>query len=118
VADSQVEIGRPVVYNHETDNENSAVLRATLKILFWEHVIELENRPWQERLLVDGKEVARFGRTHFRAPDFSGDERGWGQVMPPGVIYPSVVTIRHAGLERQSDALLEFPRIRLLKGKV
>ena len=35
------------------------MFQTTWKINYENHVIELENRPWRERLLVDGKEVAR-----------------------------------------------------------
>jgi len=35
------------------------VLRTTWKTEYKGHVIELENRPWLERLIIDGKEIAR-----------------------------------------------------------
>jgi hypothetical protein len=35
------------------------VLKTTWKTEYKGHVIELENRPWLERLIVDGKEMAR-----------------------------------------------------------
>jgi hypothetical protein len=34
------------------------VLKTTWKTTYRDHVIEVENRPWRERLLVDGREVA------------------------------------------------------------
>ena len=39
--------------------EGAPVFQTTWKSNYKNHVIELENRPWRERLLVDGKEVAR-----------------------------------------------------------
>ena len=35
------------------------MFQTSWKTNYENHVIELENRPWRERLLVDGKEVAR-----------------------------------------------------------
>ena len=57
--------------------EFCAMLRSIFKVPYGSHVIEVENRPFQERLLVDGTEVARsHGRfssnLHAEIPDGSG----------------------------------------------
>jgi hypothetical protein len=113
-ADSQVEIGPRVVYNHEADNENSAGTQSHVEDLdFGSMLSSLKAGHGRSGCWWMGRElrvsvVRTFVPRIFQATIADGND----------YIYPSIVTITHAGLERQSDALLEFPRIRQLKGKV
>ena len=49
------------------------MLKTTWKTEYKGHVIELENRPNLERLIVDGKEIARAARRHLGTAQLSGD---------------------------------------------
>ena len=53
------------------------MFQTTWKTSYNNHVIELENRPWRERLLVDGKEVARQKQLESRTVDLvnAGEEQ-------------------------------------------
>jgi hypothetical protein len=58
------------------------VLQTTWKTNYKNHVIELENRPWRERLLVDGKEVARQAGPTFLHRTFEGEIADGGKNVP------------------------------------
>ena len=49
------------------------MLKTTWKTEYKGHVIELENRVRLERLIVDGKEIAREPGSHLGTAQFSGD---------------------------------------------
>ena len=53
------------------------MLKTTWKTEYKGHVIELENRPWLERLIVDGKEIAR-------EPGATWEPRSFQATIPDG----------------------------------
>jgi len=58
------------------------VFQTTWKANYKNHVIELENRPWRERLLVDGKEVARQAGPTFLHRTFEAEIADGGKNVP------------------------------------
>jgi hypothetical protein len=62
--------------------EGAPVLQTTWKTNYKNHVIELENRPWRERLLVDGKEVARQAGATFLHRTFEAEIADGGKNVP------------------------------------
>ena len=58
------------------------VFQTTWKTNYKNHVIELENRPWRERLLVDGKEVARQAGATFLHRTFEAEIADGGKNVP------------------------------------
>jgi hypothetical protein len=58
------------------------VFLTTWKVNYKNHVIELENRPWRERLLVDGKEVARQAGPTFLHRTFAAEIADDGKNVP------------------------------------
>jgi hypothetical protein len=62
------------------------MFQTTWKTNYKNHVIELENRPWRERLLVDGKEVARQWGATFLHRTFEAEIADGGQNVPFQVI--------------------------------
>ena len=53
------------------------MLKTTWKTEYKGHVIELENRPWLERLICDGKEIAR-------EPGATWEPRSFQATIPDG----------------------------------
>jgi hypothetical protein len=62
--------------------ESVPVFQTTWKTNYKNHVIELENRPWRERLLVDGKEVARQAGATFLHRTFEAEIADDGKNVP------------------------------------
>jgi hypothetical protein len=62
--------------------ESAPVFQTTWKTNYKNHVIELENRPWRERLLVDGKEVARQAGATFLHRTFEAEIADNGTNVP------------------------------------
>ncbi len=58
------------------------MFQTTWKTNYKNHVIELENRPWLERLLVDGKEVARQAGATFLHRTFEAEIADDGKNVP------------------------------------
>ncbi len=58
------------------------MFQTTWKTNYKNHVIELENRPWRERLLVDGKEVARQAGATFLHRTFEAEISDGGKNVP------------------------------------
>jgi len=58
------------------------VFQTTWKTNYKNHAIELENRPWRERLLVDGKEVASQAGPTFLSRTFEAEIAEGGQNIP------------------------------------
>lgn len=58
------------------------MFQTTWKTNYKSHVIELENRPWRERLLVDGKEVARQAGATFVHRTFEAEIADGGENVP------------------------------------
>lgn len=56
------------------------------KTSYKDHVIELENRPWRERLLVDGKEAARQAGPTFLHRTFEAEIADGGANVPVQVV--------------------------------
>jgi len=55
------------------------VFQTTWKTNYKNHVIELQNRPWLERLVVDGKEVARQAGATFLHRTFEAEISDGGE---------------------------------------
>ena len=66
----------------ERRREGARVFQTTWKSNYKDHVIELENRPWRERLLVDGKEVARQAGATFLHRTFEAEITDGGKNVP------------------------------------
>ena len=62
------------------------MFQTTWKTNYKNHVIELQNRPWRERLLVDGKEVARQTGPTFLHRTFEAEIADGGKNVPVQVI--------------------------------
>ena len=60
------------------------MLKTAWKTEYKGHVIELENRPRLERLIVDGKEIAREPGATWEPPQLSGDHSRREQVYEGG----------------------------------
>jgi hypothetical protein len=58
------------------------MFQTTWKTIYKNHVIELENRPWRERLLVDGNEVARQSGATFFHRTFEAEIADGGKNVP------------------------------------
>jgi hypothetical protein len=58
------------------------MFQTSWKTNYKNHVIELENRPWRERLLVDGKEVARQAGPTFLHRTFEAEIADGAQNVP------------------------------------
>jgi len=94
------------------------LLRTTFKVPYGRHVVEVENRPFAERLLVDGAEVDRRhgvlgSKLHAEVPEGGGtasiDARLDIPLWPPGL--RCTVTINGAEVHREvkgSRAMLAF----------
>jgi len=62
--------------------EDAPVFQTTWKTNYKNHVIELENRPWRERLQLDGKEVARQAGATFLHRKFEVEIADSGKNVP------------------------------------
>lgn len=58
------------------------MFQTTWQTNYKNHVIKLENRPWRERLLVDGKEVARQTGATFLQRTFEAEISDGGKNVP------------------------------------
>ncbi len=58
------------------------MFQTSWKANYKNHLIELENRPWRERLLVDGKEVARQAGPTFLHRTFAAEIADGGGNVP------------------------------------
>ena len=58
------------------------MIKTIWKTSYKNHVIELENRPWLERLLVDGKEVGRQAGPTFLHRTFAAEIADGGMNVP------------------------------------
>ncbi len=57
------------------------MLKTTWKVSYRSHTIEVENRPFLERLIVDGKEIARAEGVTFKPRTFAGTVTAGGKSM-------------------------------------